>query len=139
MIYLVRTLSIKTDPLIYYQPQLTTQIYDRNGELIANLFGEEHRIYVPFNEIPSRLIEALVAIEDTSFFEHYGVNFEAIGRALVRVVQAGKAVEGASTITQQLVKIILLSPEKTLDRKINEAIISMRVELTLTKEQILER
>ncbi|GHV04244.1 penicillin-binding protein [Campylobacterota bacterium] len=139
MIYLVRTLSIKTDPLIYYQPQLTTQIYDRNGELIANLFGEEHRIYVPFEEIPSRLIEALVAIEDTSFFEHYGVNFEAIGRALIRMIQAGKAVEGASTITQQLVKTTLLSPEKTIDRKMNEAIISMRVELTLSKEQILER
>ncbi|MDR3347286.1 MAG: PBP1A family penicillin-binding protein [Helicobacteraceae bacterium] len=138
-IYFVRALSVKTDPLIYFKPQLTTQFYDRHGELIANIFGDEHRLYVDFDDIPSRLIEATVAIEDTSFFEHFGINPEAIMRAFYRVVAAGRAVEGASTITQQLVKIMLLSPEKTLDRKIVEAIISMRVELMLTKEQILER
>ncbi|MDR3163302.1 MAG: PBP1A family penicillin-binding protein [Helicobacteraceae bacterium] len=138
-IYLVRALSINTDPLVYFRPMLTTQFYDRSGELIANLFVDEHRIYVPFEQIPSRMVEALVAIEDTSFFEHYGVNPEAIGRATYKMILAGKAVEGASTITQQLVKNLLLSREKTFDRKLTEAILALRVEMSLTKEQILER
>ncbi|MDR0746579.1 MAG: PBP1A family penicillin-binding protein [Helicobacteraceae bacterium] len=138
-VYLVRALSINTDPLVYFHPKLTTQFYDRNGELIANLFVDEHRIYVPFEQIPSRMVEALVAIEDTSFFEHYGINPEAIGRATYKVILAGRAVEGASTITQQLVKNLLLSREKTLDRKLTEAILALRVEMSLTKEQILER
>ena len=139
LFYLVRALSIDTDPLIYYNPQQTTQFYDRNGELVANLFAEEHRLYVSFDRIPSRLIEALVAIEDTSFFEHNGLNYEAIFRAAYRVAMAGRAVEGASTITQQLVKNLLLTRDKTIDRKLKEAILSLRIEMDLSKEQILER
>ncbi|MDR1450878.1 MAG: PBP1A family penicillin-binding protein [Helicobacteraceae bacterium] len=138
-IYLARGLSVNIDPLVYYNPQLTTQIFDRNGELIANLFADEHRIYVPFDKIPSRLVEAIVAIEDTSFFEHYGVNPEAIMRAGYKMARAGRAVEGASTITQQLVKNILLTREKTVDRKLIEAILAARIEWALSKEQILER
>lgn len=138
-LYFYRALSISVDPLVFYNPQLTTQFYDRNGELIANLFSEENRIYVPFNKIPSRLVEALVAIEDTSFFEHSGLNYEAIFRASYRVALAGKAVEGASTITQQLVKNLLLTRDKTIDRKLKEAILSLRVEMKLTKEEIIER
>ncbi|MGE4294168.1 MAG: penicillin-binding protein 1A [Campylobacterales bacterium] len=137
--YLVRALSIDTDPLIYYNPPQTTQFYDRNGELVANLFADEHRLYVPFDKIPSRLVEALVAIEDTSFFEHDGLNFEAIFRAAYRVAMAGRAVEGASTVTQQLVKNLLLTRDKTIDRKLKEAILSLRIEMQLGKEQILER
>lgn len=138
-IYISRALNISIDPIIYYNPQLTTQFYDRNGELIANLFSDENRIFVPFNEIPSRLVEALVAIEDTSFFEHKGLNYEAIFRAGYRVAMAGKAVEGASTITQQLVKNLLLTRDKTIDRKLKEAILSLRIEQKLTKEEIIER
>ncbi|MDR2638392.1 MAG: PBP1A family penicillin-binding protein [Helicobacteraceae bacterium] len=138
-VYLTRGFSVNLDPLVYYNPQLTTQIFDRNGELIANLFANEHRIYAPFDKIPSRLIEAIVAIEDTSFFEHYGVNPDAILRAAYKALKAGRAVEGASTITQQLVKNILLTPEKSIDRKLIEAIVSVRIERALSKEQILER
>ncbi|MDR0665514.1 MAG: PBP1A family penicillin-binding protein [Helicobacteraceae bacterium] len=138
-VYIVRGLSVNIDPLIYYNPQLTTQVFDRNDELIANLFADEHRIYVPFDKMPSRLVEALVAIEDTIFFEHYGVNLEAIFRAAYKMIRAGRKVEGASTITQQLVRNILLTREKTFDRKLIEAIVSMRVELILSKEQIMER
>lgn len=138
-IYITKALSISVDPVVYYNPPLTTQFYDRNGELIANLFDEENRIYVPFNQIPSRLVEAVVAIEDTSFFEHAGLNYEAIFRASYRVALARKAVEGASTITQQLVKNLLLTRDKTIDRKLKEAILSLRVETKLTKEQIIER
>ncbi len=127
------------DPVIYYTPKLTTQILDTNGELIANLFDGEHRIYVQFEDIPPRVVEALVAIEDTSFFEHSGVNFEAIFRAAYKVLLAGKAVEGASTITQQLVKNLLLTREKTVTRKLKEAILALKVERVLSKEEILER
>ncbi len=125
--------------LVDYKPKKTTCIYDRNGEKIANLFDHEHRYYATFNEIPPRVIEALLAIEDTSFFEHPGVNFDAIFRAFVKDIKARKMVEGASTITQQLVKNELLTREKKISRKIKELIYSLKLEHYLTKAQILER
>lgn len=125
--------------LIDYKPHQTTRIYDKNGDKIANIFDERHRYYVPFNEIPPRIIEALLAIEDTTFFEHSGVNPDAIFRAIIKDIKAGKMVEGASTITQQLVKNKLLTREKKLSRKIKELIYSIMLERSLTKEQILER
>lgn len=122
-----------------YKPPLTTQIYDRNGKLVANLF-EQHRFYATYNELPPRLIEALVAIEDTSFFEHNGVNIDAIFRAVLKMIKSGgKTMEGASTLTQQFIKNTELTPEKTLERKIREALLAYKMETILTKEQILER
>ncbi len=132
-------IKLDADKLINYHPEMTTRIYDRNGELIANIFKEKHRLYVPFEEIPPRLIEALIAIEDTVFFEHEGVNYEAILRALLKDIKARKLKEGASTLTQQLVKNTLLTSEKKLRRKINEAILALKLETKLTKEEILER
>ena len=125
--------------LVDYKPEVTSRIYDKNGEKIANIFDKKHRYYAPFNEIPPRIIEALVAIEDTTFFEHPGVNFDAIFRAALKDIKARKMVEGASTITQQLVKNKLLTREKKLSRKIKELIYSFKLEHALTKEQILER
>lgn len=125
--------------LVEYKPSTSSRIYDRNGEKIANIFDEKHRFYAPFDEIPPRVIEALVAIEDTTFFEHPGINVDAIFRAAIKVIKAGKAVQGASTITQQLVKNKLLTREKKLSRKIKEAIYALKLEQVLTKEQILER
>lgn len=125
--------------LVEYNPSTTTRIYDKNGEKIANLFDKKHRYYAPFEEIPPRAIEALVAIEDTTFFEHPGINIDAIFRAAIKVIKAGRAVEGASTITQQLVKNVLLTREKKLSRKIKEAIFAIKLEVALTKEEILER
>ena len=125
--------------LVDYKPELTTRIYDKDGKKIANVFHKEHRYYATFDEIPPRIVEALVAIEDTTFFEHPGINIDAIFRAAIKVIRAGKAVEGASTITQQLVKNVLLSREKKLSRKIKEAIYAIKIEHALTKEQILER
>jgi penicillin-binding protein 1A len=125
--------------LVDYKPEMTTRIYDKNGEKIANIFDKEHRYYASFDEIPPRIIEALLAIEDTTFFEHHGVNPDAIFRAIIKDIKAGKMVEGASTITQQLVKNKLLTREKKLSRKIKELIYSLKIEVYLTKEQILER
>lgn len=137
--YYSKEIKLDADKLIYYNPDTTTRIFDRNGELIANLFENNHRLYAPFKEIPPRLIEALVAIEDTTFFEHEGVNYEAIFRALIKDIKAMSFKEGASTLTQQLVKNTILSSEKKLKRKINEAILALKLESKLSKEEILER
>jgi penicillin-binding protein, 1A family len=137
-LYIYSLVRFDAYSIIDYKPKLTTQIYDRNGELIANIF-EENRIYVKYEDLPTRMVEALVAIEDTSYFEHGGVNFEAIARAIIKDIKAKKMVEGASTLTQQLVKNLALSPERKLERKIKEAVLSMKIESELTKEQIIER
>jgi len=137
--YLYNSTKFDVDKLLYYNPPLTTQFYDRNNKLVANIFDKENRLYVKFDDIPGRVIEALIATEDTSFFEHRGFNPEAIIRALIKDIIAGKKVEGASTITQQLVKMVYLSREKKIERKIKELFISMKLEQILTKKQILER
>ena len=137
-LYIYSLVRFDAYSIIDYKPKLTTQIYDRNGELIANIF-EENRIYVKYEDLPARMVEALVAIEDTSYFEHGGINFEAIARAIIKDIKAKKMVEGASTLTQQLVKNLALSPERKLERKIKEAVLSIKIESELTKEQIIER
>ncbi len=137
--YYLTSYEYDISSLVDYKPEQTSRIYDKNGEKIANIFNKQHRYYAPFSEIPPRVIEALVAIEDTTFFEHSGVNFDAIFRAIIKDVKARKMVEGASTITQQLVKNKLLTREKKLSRKVKELIYSFKLENALTKEQILER
>ena len=122
-----------------FKPPLTTQLFDKNGKLVANVFDKEHRFYVAYEDIPPRLIEALIAIEDTAFFEHNGVNTDAIARAALKMLRAGKPVEGGSTLTQQLVKNTELTPERTINRKIKEALLAYQLEIKLSKEQILER
>ena len=127
------------EPIVNYKPKLTTRIYDRENRLIANIFEEENRIYATYDEIPSFVIEALLAIEDTLFFEHNGINFDAILRAIIKNIKARKFVEGASTLTQQLVKNTILSREKKIRRKIKEIFLALRLETILSKEEILER
>ena len=137
--YFVTQYDYDISSLVNYKPSTTTQIYDKNGHKIANLFDKKHRYYASFNDIPPRIIEALLAIEDTTFFEHPGINIDAIFRAIIKDVKARKMVEGASTITQQLVKNKLLTREKKISRKIKELIYSLKLELALSKEEILER
>ncbi|HIP20896.1 MAG TPA: PBP1A family penicillin-binding protein [Sulfurimonas sp.] len=136
--YFLTSYSYDISKLTDYKPDVTSRIYDKDGKKIANIFNKKHRYYATFEEIPPRIIEALVAIEDTTFFEHPGINIDAIFRAAIKVIRAGKAVEGASTITQQLVKNVLLTREKKLSRKIKEAIFAIKLENALSKEQILE-
>ena len=138
-LYFYSQIRLESNAIIDYHPELTTKIYDRNGNLLANIFNEQNRLYTRFDELPGRMIEALVAIEDTAFFEHQGINTEAIFRAIVKDIKAMKFVEGASTITQQLVKNLVLTSEKKLDRKIKEVILSLKIENALSKEEILER
>lgn len=139
LMYLYSEVRFDAYKIIDYKPELSSQIYDKNGKLIANLYKDNHRFYAPYDEIPPRVIEALVAIEDTSYFEHKGINPEAIFRAIIKDIKAMKLVEGASTITQQLIKNMVLSPEKKLIRKLKEAVLAFKIESDLSKEEILER
>jgi penicillin-binding protein 1A len=138
-LYLYQQTELDADKLINYSPNTSSEILDRHGKRLAYIFKGRHRLYATYDEIPPYLIEALVAIEDTKFFEHSGVNPDAILRAIVRDIRARKFVEGGSTITQQLIKITLLNSKKKLERKIQEAILALKIENRLTKEQILER
>jgi len=137
--YYYNQVKYEVNALIDYKPTLTTEIYDRNGDKIANIFNKEHRYFVHFEDIPPQVIEALLAIEDTMFFEHPGINIDAIMRAIIKDVKARKLVEGASTITQQLVKNTLLTREKKFSRKFKEVLFSLKLESELSKEEILER
>ncbi len=123
--------------LINYTPSLTTKIYDVNGELLAELFTEK-RTVVPLSQIPKDMVNAIIAIEDTRFFRHWGIDPYRIVGAFVSNLKAGGVVEGASTITQQLSKVIFLSRRKTLDRKIKEVILAIQLERDYSKYEILE-
>ncbi len=133
--------EIKDDvyKVVNYSPKQRTQFFDKNGVLIANTFVGENREYVKYDDIPAKIIEGLVAIEDTQYFEHIGINPDAISRAIIKDIKARAFVEGASTLTQQLIKMLVLSREKKIIRKIKEALLAIRLETILTKEEILER
>ncbi|SFZ98210.1 Multimodular transpeptidase-transglycosylase [hydrothermal vent metagenome] len=138
-IYAYEEISLDADKVINYKPQTSSVILDRNGEKIAYVFKKQHRLYATYEELPGFLVEALVAMEDTQFFEHSGINPDAIIRAIVKDVKAGRFVEGGSTITQQLIKNKILTNEKKLARKIKEAILAIKIENVLSKEEIIER
>jgi len=139
LIVLYSQIRFDVDKIVNYKPRLTTQFFDKNGLHLGNIFDKENRIYVKYNAIPPRIIESLVAIEDTNFFEHNGVNVDAILRAIIKDIKAMALVEGASTLTQQLVKTMVLTRDKKLIRKVKEILLSLRLETILTKEEILER
>jgi len=138
-VYAYEEVQLDAEKLINYKPEVSSVILDRNGEQLAYVFKQRHRLYARYEEIPGYLIEALVAMEDTRFFEHDGVNPDAIIRAIITDIKAGSFVEGGSTLTQQLIKNKLLTNEKRLARKIKEAILALKIERELTKEEILER
>src|SRR5574344_2379973 len=83
------------DKVVNYSPKQSSQFFDKNGNLLANTFKDENREYVKYDDIPARVIEGLVAIEDTQFFEHWGINPDAISRAMIKNLKAGGFVEGA--------------------------------------------
>jgi penicillin-binding protein 1A len=119
-----------------YRPALTSVVLDRHGELIAEFYEEKRRL-VPVGEIPRTTKLAFVASEDNSFFEHQGLDYSSILRAALANLMGGGIKQGASTITQQTVKSLLLSPERTFRRKIREMILARRIEDYFTKDEIL--
>ncbi len=119
-----------------FHPSSVTRIYSADNVLLTELFIEK-RDPVPFKIIPDYLKKALIATEDRSFYHHSGVDLKGILRAIIRDIQAGEFVEGASTLTQQLTKTLFLTPRKTLLRKIKEAFLAIQLERRYTKDEIL--
>jgi len=116
---------------------ISTKIYAKNGELLYQLYKDKNRTLVKLEDIPIHMQLATLAAEDSDFYNHPGISLKGIGRALYKFLKEGK-ITGGSTITQQLVKNALLSPDKTVIRKINEVLISLAVEQKYTKDEILE-
>lgn len=119
-----------------YTPSESSFIYSSDGKVLAELYLER-RNFIPHYNIPDRIKKAFIAVEDQRFYSHPGVDFIGILRALYKDLMAQSIVEGGSTITQQLAKMLFLKPEKSLSRKIKEAIISVQIEKRYTKEEIL--
>ncbi len=120
-----------------FKPSSITRIYSADEVLLAEFYLEK-RDPVPIKIIPDNLKKALIVTEDRSFYQHSGIDLKGILRAIFRDIKAGKFVEGASTITQQLSKTLFLKPRKTLLRKAKEAFLSFQIERRYTKDEILE-
>lgn len=121
-----------------YKPSLVTKVYADDGTTVIGEFSLERRIPITYDQIPLRMRQALMAIEDARFEQHWGIDPIGIGRAGWRNFQAGASVEGGSTLTQQLAKMLFLSPEKSLTRKMKEALLALQIERNFSKQQILE-
>jgi penicillin-binding protein 1A len=133
---LPRTLPSVT-ALETFQPLVGTKIYDDNDELITELHVER-RIFVPLAHIPQALRDAVIATEDKRFYYHWGIDPIGIARAMVQNYRRGRLAEGGSTITQQLTKVLFLTPDKSMERKLKEAVLALELERRYTKDRILE-
>ncbi len=123
-----------------YQPPISSRVYSHNSKLIAE-YALEKRLFIPFESIPKKVVNAFLAAEDKNFFSHPGIDAKGIIRATIKNVKnisQNKRLEGASTITQQVAKNFLLTNEVSMKRKIKEAILAFRIERAYTKERILE-
>jgi penicillin-binding protein 1A len=119
------------------QPVQGSKIYDDNDELLTELHVER-RILVPLAQIPQSLRDAILATEDRRFYSHWGIDPIGIARAVVQNYRSGRIVEGGSTITQQLTKVLFLTPDKSLERKLKEAVLALELERRYSKDRILE-
>lgn len=126
----------KVDRLADYRPPIVSQVFGTDGTLVGE-FYLERRTVVPVDKMPKRLIQAFVAAEDSKFYEHKGIDYIGVVRAAIKNVISMRKKEGASTITQQVAKSMLLTPEKKFSRKIKEAILAKRMEERLSKDEIL--
>ncbi len=120
-----------------YKPKIPLRIFSEDKVLIGE-FGEERRAFVPINQVPPMMINALLAAEDERFYQHGGIDYLGVLRAIVGNVLSGHSQSGASTITMQVAKNFYLSNEKTYTRKFNEALLAFKIEHNLSKDQILE-
>ncbi len=120
-----------------FQPLQGTQVFDQDDELITE-FHVERRIFVPLASIPRTLRDAVIATEDKRFYSHFGVDPIGIVRALYQNYRRGRIAEGGSTITQQLTKVLFLTPDKSIERKLKEAVLALELERRYSKDRILE-
>ena len=130
--------ELDEDRLRNYKPPQVTRIYARDGETLIGEIFVERRTFIRYEEIPSHVENAFLAAEDADFYKHEGMDYAGMVRALLANVRAGEIRQGASTITQQVVKIFMLSPDRTFERKVQELILSRRLEQAFTKKEILE-
>ncbi|UCG14375.1 MAG: penicillin-binding protein 1A [Deltaproteobacteria bacterium] len=119
-----------------FRPSTVTRVFSADGKLLTEFFVEK-RVPVSLDDIPDYLKHAVIATEDRRFYEHAGIDWRGIARALVKDILAGRLKEGGSTITQQLAKVLFLDPEKTLNRKLKEAILALQIERRYRKDEIL--
>ncbi len=119
-----------------YKPSITSRVYSDNNKLLAEFFME-NRTPVTLEEVPENMINALIATEDTRFYSHHGLDLRGIARALYRNIRAKKVLEGGSTLTQQLAKVLFLTPERSYTRKLKEMALALRIEQRYTKREIL--
>lgn len=124
------------EQLAGYRPAVASQVYAASGELVGEFFLEK-RYLAPFDKISPVVRQAFIAAEDSSFYRHHGIDLTSILRALATNLFAGEVVQGGSTITQQVVKSLLLTPEKSYERKLKEILLSLRLERQFTKDEIL--
>lgn len=117
---------------------VSTQVFDRNGRLLYEIYGNENRIPINIDDLPEHVLQATVAIEDKKFYSHHGLDLTGLLRASLKNFSSAGSLQGGSTITQQLVKNALLSNEKTLQRKIKEAVLAVMTEIIYSKKEILE-
>ncbi len=125
------------DPLLEYDPPVATRVRDAQGRLVEEFFVEK-RYFTPIDRIPAHVRQAFIAAEDADFYSHYGFDALGIVRAAVANARAGDVVQGGSTITQQVVKSLLLSPERSYERKLREILLAIELERRLDKDHILE-
>lgn len=121
-----------------YSPSIPSVVYDRNGEKI-DIISKETRSIATFNEIPENVKKAFLAIEDKQFYSHHGIHFKRLLGALIVNLRSGKASQGASSFTQQLARNAFLSHEKSIARKVKEALITFEIERKYTKDEIFEK
>ena len=126
-----------TAQLSTYEPPVTTRVHASDGSILAE-YARERRLYLPSSAIPTLVKQAFISAEDKNFYTHTGVDPEGIVRALSVLAQGGRHVQGASTITQQVAKNFLVGNERSIERKIREALLSFRIEGAYSKDQILE-
>lgn len=139
LIYIYFTIGLPDiNKIITYEPDIKTKVYDVSGEIIGE-FHQQRRTVVGLDEIPKLLPKAFIAVEDSKFYSHGGIDFFGIVRALLKNLKGDGRRQGASTITQQVAKNFFLTPERTYARKIREMILSHRIERKLTKDQIMHR
>ena len=119
-----------------YQPRQMTLITDRNGLPLLELY-DERRTVIPFDDIPKHMKDAMISAEDADFYKHKGLDYFGIARAVLLAIKNRGARQGASTITQQVVKNLILTPEKSMARKFQEAMLARQIEQALSKDEIL--
>lgn len=119
-----------------YRPSITSRVYSDDNKLLAEFFLE-NRTPVALSDVPDLLIKALIAAEDNQFYGHHGIDPRGIARAMYRNIRARRVTEGGSTLTQQLAKILFLTPERSYSRKLKEMALALRIEQTYTKKEIL--